>query len=164
MPRGQHDEPCRGCSRLSSCPFIVAGPHFLAGVYEVTCLSIAVAGLWQLRVARASAGALLLPSCSGSSLLQIHAEKSPYLTEKLRIFMLPTLALVKNQKVDSYVVGFDELGGKDDFSTEVLAGRLEQAALLWPSGGLDGVALQHKSSEGDRLQQPMGTLQYTGGV
>eukprot|EP00891_Asterochloris_glomerata_P002674 jgi/Astpho2/2674/fgenesh1_pm.00049_%23_16_t len=79
--------------------------------------------------------------------VKIHAEKSPYLTEKLRIFMLPTLALVKNQKVDSYIVGFDELGGKDDFSTEVLAARLEQAGLLWPSGGLDGVALQHKTSE-----------------
>merc|ERR1719407_358073 len=27
--------------------------------------------------------------------LKIHAEKSPYLTEKLKVFMLPTLALVK---------------------------------------------------------------------
>ena len=117
---------------------------------------------------RAPAGELSLPSCPPQqlrcSLLQIHAEKSPYLTEKLRIFMLPTLALVKNQKVDSYVVGFDELGGKDDFSTEVLAGRLEQAALLWPSGGLDGVALQHKTSEGDYQQPPMGTLQWIGGA
>ena len=78
--------------------------------------------------------------------------------------MLPTLALVKNQKVDSYIVGFDELGGKDDFSTEVLAARLEQAGLLWPSGGLDGVALQHKTSEGDRQHQPVGTLQCTGGA
>ena len=113
---------------------------------------------------RQAAAALLSGQQLRRSLLQIHAEKSPYLTEKLRIFMLPTLALVKNQKVDSYVVGFDELGGKDDFSTEVLAGRLEQAALLWPSGGLDGVALQHKNSEGDRLHQPIGTLQCTGGA
>lgn len=51
--------------------------------------------------------------------LQINAEKSPFLTEKLRIFMLPTLALVKKEKVVDYVVGFDELGGTDDFSTEV---------------------------------------------
>ena len=52
--------------------------------------------------------------------MQINAEKSPYLTEKLRIFMLPTLALVKKEKVVDYVVGFDELGGTDDFSTEVV--------------------------------------------
>ena len=115
-------------------------------------------------ISRQAAAAILSWQQLRCSLLQIHAEKSPYLTEKLRIFMLPTLALVKNQKVDSYVVGFDELGGKDDFSTEVLAGRLEQAALLWPSGGLDGVALQHKTSEGDQQQQPMSTLQGVGGA
>ena len=51
-------------------------------------------------------------------LTQLNAEKAPYLTEKLRIFMLPTLALVKKEKVVDYVVGFDELGGKDDFTTE----------------------------------------------
>lgn len=36
--------------------------------------------------------------------IKVHAEKSPFLTEKLRIVVLPTLALVKNAKVDDYVV------------------------------------------------------------
>eukprot|EP01025_Chloroclados_australasicus_P067537 TRINITY_DN9344_c0_g1_i1.p2 TRINITY_DN9344_c0_g1~~TRINITY_DN9344_c0_g1_i1.p2 ORF type:complete len:218 (+),score=27.70 TRINITY_DN9344_c0_g1_i1:138-791(+) len=61
---------------------------------------------------------------------RIDAEKSPYLTEKLKIWMLPTLALVKNEKVVEYVVGFDELGGRDDFKTETLAGRLAAADVL----------------------------------
>ena len=39
--------------------------------------------------------------------------------ERLKIWMLPTLALVKHEKTTDYVVGFDELGGKDDFQTEV---------------------------------------------
>lgn len=56
--------------------------------------------------------------------VKINAEKSPYLTEKLKIWMLPTLALIKSEKVLDYVVGFDDLGGKDDFSTEALADRL----------------------------------------
>eukprot|EP00878_Enallax_costatus_P026525 GHUV01028470.1.p1 GENE.GHUV01028470.1~~GHUV01028470.1.p1 ORF type:complete len:145 (+),score=42.59 GHUV01028470.1:184-618(+) len=55
---------------------------------------------------------------------QINAEKSPYLTDKLKIWMLPTLALIKSEKVLDYVVGFDDLGGRDDFSTEALADRL----------------------------------------
>ena len=55
----------------------------------------------------------------------MHAEKSPFLTEKLKIFMLPTLALIKHEKTVDYVVGFDDLGGSDGFSTAVLAGRLE---------------------------------------
>ncbi|XP_074275485.1 thioredoxin domain-containing protein 9 homolog [Silene latifolia] len=52
--------------------------------------------------------------------VKIQAEKSPFLAEKLKIVVLPTLALIKNAKVENYVVGFDELGGKDDFSTEDL--------------------------------------------
>ena len=36
--------------------------------------------------------------------IKVHAEKSPFLTEKLRIVVLPTLALVKNGKVEDYVV------------------------------------------------------------
>ncbi|CAL9188898.1 unnamed protein product [Musa hybrid cultivar] len=62
--------------------------------------------------------------------LKIHAEKSPFLTEKLRIIVLPTLALVKNAKVEDYVVGFEELGGTDDFSTEELEERLAKSQVI----------------------------------
>lgn len=61
---------------------------------------------------------------------KIDAEKSPYLTEKLKIWMLPTLALVKSEKVVDYVVGFDDLGGRDDFTTEQLAARLAQSGAI----------------------------------
>ena len=33
--------------------------------------------------------------------------------------MLPTLALIKHEKTVDYVVGFDDMGGKDDFNTQV---------------------------------------------
>jgi hypothetical protein len=62
--------------------------------------------------------------------LQIDAEKSPYLTEKLKIWMLPTLALIRNEKTVDYVVGLDDMGGKDDFSTDVLAGRLAAVGVI----------------------------------
>jgi hypothetical protein len=61
---------------------------------------------------------------------QINAEKAPYLTDKLKVWMLPTLALIKAEKVVDYVVGFDDLGGKDDFSTEQLAERLARADVI----------------------------------
>lgn len=51
--------------------------------------------------------------------MQIDAEKAPFLVERLKIWMLPTLALVRRQKTVDYVVGFDDVGGKDDFATEV---------------------------------------------
>lgn len=36
--------------------------------------------------------------------VKINAEKSPFLAEKLKIVVLPTIALIKNAKVDDYVV------------------------------------------------------------
>ncbi|PHT79568.1 Thioredoxin domain-containing protein 9 -like protein [Capsicum annuum] len=60
----------------------------------------------------------------------VKAKKSPYLAEKLRIVVRPTLALIKNSKVDNYVVGFDELGGIDEFSTKELEERLARAEVI----------------------------------
>ncbi|CAL5438077.1 unnamed protein product [Camellia sinensis] len=44
--------------------------------------------------------------------VKIHAEKSPFLVEKLKIVVLPTLALIKSAKVDDYEVGFNSLVGR----------------------------------------------------
>lgn len=40
--------------------------------------------------------------------VKIHAEKSPFLAERLKIVVLPTLALIKNAKVDDYVVRYTD--------------------------------------------------------
>lgn len=61
--------------------------------------------------------ALLVQCALPCPALQINAEKAPYLTDKLKVWMLPTLALIKAEKVVDYVVGFDDMGGKDDFTT-----------------------------------------------
>ncbi|KAG4984418.1 hypothetical protein AAZX31_10G247200 [Glycine max] len=66
--------------------------------------------------------------------VKLNAEKSPFLAEKLKIVVLPTLALIKNAKVDDYVVGFDELGGTDEFSTEELEERLAKAQVIFYEG------------------------------
>lgn len=69
---------------------------------------------------------------------QINAEKSPFLTDRLKIWMLPTLALIQNEKTVDYVAGFDQLGGKDDFDTSVLAERLAKSEMIdydWSHGG-----------------------------
>ena len=36
--------------------------------------------------------------------IKVHAEKAPFSTEKLRIVVLPSIAIVKNAKVEDYVV------------------------------------------------------------
>eukprot|EP00958_Prasinococcus_capsulatus_P012830 scaffold1298_cov382-Prasinococcus_capsulatus_cf.AAC.8 len=68
----------------------------------------------------------LAPQHIETKFVKIHAEKCPYVTEKLGIQVLPTLALCKNGKVVDYIVGFNELGNVDDFPTERL--RLALAA------------------------------------
>ena len=79
--------------------------------------------------------------------------------DKLKIWMLPTLALVRNEKTVDYVVGFDDMGGKDDFPTSVLAARLCAAGLLFedaaaaakpaPSRGLRQGGFQRTASDED---------------
>jgi hypothetical protein len=65
---------------------------------------------------------------------QIDAEKSPYLTEKLKIWMLPTLALIKNEKVVEYLVGLDDLGGVEDFKQASLCLALAAHGVLHYEG------------------------------
>ncbi|KAH9317189.1 hypothetical protein KI387_018958 [Taxus chinensis] len=62
--------------------------------------------------------------------VKIHAEKSPFLAERLKIVVLPTLALIKNAKAEDYVVGFNELGGTDEFNTEELEERLAKSKII----------------------------------
>lgn len=68
--------------------------------------------------------------------VKINAEKSPFLTERLRIKTLPTIALVKDAKTKDYIVGFGDLGGTDEFTTEMLEWRLAHSQVIDYSGDL----------------------------
>ncbi len=52
--------------------------------------------------------------------VKVNAEKSPFIVDRLKIWALPTMVLVKDGKTDHSIIGFDELGGKDDFPTSTL--------------------------------------------
>ncbi|KAI8431624.1 hypothetical protein MSG28_016103 [Choristoneura fumiferana] len=56
--------------------------------------------------------------------VKMDAERAPFLTGRLKIRVIPTLALVTQNKTRDFVVGFTELGNRDDFSTETLEWRL----------------------------------------
>jgi len=78
---------------------------------------------------------LMAPRYWKTRFVKINAEKSPFLVERLKVFMLPTLACVIKGQVVDYVVGFDDLGGEDDFPTENLAMRLSTAGVMKYEGG-----------------------------
>jgi hypothetical protein len=52
--------------------------------------------------------------------LTLNAEKAPFFVTKLAIQMLPTVFVFKDGVVADQLAGFDDLGGKDEFRTEVL--------------------------------------------
>lgn len=61
---------------------------------------------------------------------KLNVEKAPFLTDRLKIKILPTIVLCKNGKTNDYIVGFDDLGGVDDFSTNTMEWRISKAGVI----------------------------------
>ncbi|XP_068602900.1 thioredoxin domain-containing protein 9 [Brachionichthys hirsutus] len=80
--------------------------------------------------------ALLAKKHVETKFLKLNVEKAPFLTERLRIKVIPTLALLLDGKTKDYVVGFTDLGNTDEFPTEMLEWRLGCAAVINYSGNL----------------------------
>lgn len=67
---------------------------------------------------------------------KVNAENSPFLTQRLRIKVIPTIAIIKDSKTKDYIVGFTDLGNRDDFSTEMLEWRIAQSGAIEYNGDL----------------------------
>ncbi|XP_075228299.1 thioredoxin domain-containing protein 9 [Lycorma delicatula] len=68
--------------------------------------------------------------------IKLNVERCPFLTERLRIRVIPTIALVKDSKTKDFVVGFTDLGNCDDFSTDMLEWRIAQSGVIDYHGDL----------------------------
>lgn len=73
---------------------------------------------------------LLAPKHIETRFCKVDAERSPFLTQRLKIVVIPTIALIKDGKTKDFIVGFDDLGGRDDFSTEMLEWRIAQSGAI----------------------------------
>ncbi|KAJ3102859.1 hypothetical protein HDU97_000242 [Phlyctochytrium planicorne] len=80
--------------------------------------------------------------------VKIDVEKCPFLVERLKIQVLPCIiAFIKGVSVDR-IVGFDELGGSDNFSTGALEFRLAHCQVI--SDGREKMFLgKNKGSDED---------------
>uniref|UniRef100_A0A0K8TQ53 Thioredoxin domain-containing protein 9 n=1 Tax=Tabanus bromius TaxID=304241 RepID=A0A0K8TQ53_TABBR len=67
---------------------------------------------------------------------KVNAEKCPFLAERLRIKIIPTIALIKDRKTKDYIVGFTDLGNRDDFNTEMMEWRIAQSGAINYDGDL----------------------------
>lgn len=66
----------------------------------------------------------------------LNAEKCPFLTEKLKIKVIPTIVCIQNGIMTDKLVGFTTLGNRDDFTTEVMEWRLAQNEVIDYDGDL----------------------------
>ncbi|KAG7253566.1 hypothetical protein CRUP_017679, partial [Coryphaenoides rupestris] len=66
--------------------------------------------------------------------IKLNVEKAPFLSERLRIKVIPTLVLLVDGKTKDYVVGFSDLGNTDNFPTEMLEWRLGCSDVINCSG------------------------------
>ncbi|RNA15895.1 thioredoxin domain-containing 9 [Brachionus plicatilis] len=68
--------------------------------------------------------------------IKINAEKVHFLIERLKVKIMPTIALIKENKPIDYIVGFTDLGNTDDFDTEMLEWRIARAGIIEYNGDL----------------------------
>lgn len=68
--------------------------------------------------------------------LKISVDKAPFLCERMKIRVLPTIVCFKDFQSVDYIIGFDSLGGHDEFSTEMMAWRIAQKGTLRYCGDL----------------------------
>lgn len=78
----------------------------------------------------------LAPKHIETKFCKINAEKSFFLVERLNVRVLPTIVLIRFGKTVDYIIGFDDLGGVDDFSTEMMEWRIAQANVINYTGDL----------------------------
>lgn len=73
---------------------------------------------------------ILAPKHLETKFCKVNAEKCPWLTQRLRVKVIPSIALIKDSKTKDYIVGFADLGNRDDFSTELLEWRIAQSGAI----------------------------------
>jgi len=62
--------------------------------------------------------------------LHIDVEKAPFFVSKLQVKVLPAIVIFKDGVADDRIVGFDELGGSDNFKTDTLAKRIATSGAI----------------------------------
>jgi len=76
--------------------------------------------------------------------IRIDAEKAPFFVQKLLIKTLPTIVMFKDGIAIDRIVGFDDLGGSDDFDTTTMEKRLAKGGVVLAKGADDDDANKRK--------------------
>jgi len=80
---------------------------------------------------------LLTPKYFDTKFICVDAENCPFFVTKLGIKVLPCVILFRDGVAVDRIIGFQELGGVDDFTTKALENRLLKAGLVLPKKVVD---------------------------
>lgn len=87
----------------------------------------------------------IAPKHTEARFVTLDARKSPFLVNKWKVRTLPTICCIKKGYLVDKIIGFDELGGKEDFPTLALVRRLAKSgAIKDPEGKIKGKAKRTK--------------------
>lgn len=67
---------------------------------------------------------------------KLNVTRFPFLTERMKIRVIPTIVSVVDSVSKDFIVGFTELGNCDDFSTDMLEWRLAHSQVIDYKGDL----------------------------
>jgi len=79
---------------------------------------------------------ILAPKRIETRFLKINAEKCPFLTQRLKVNVLPTMLFIKDGQTVGRMVGFSQLGDTDEFTTELLEWQFGRHQMINYSGDL----------------------------
>lgn len=68
--------------------------------------------------------------------VKLNVTRFPFLTERMKIRVIPTIVSIVDSISKDFIVGFTELGNCDDFSTEMLEWRLARSQVIDYKGDL----------------------------
>uniref|UniRef100_A0A1A9UJH5 Phosducin domain-containing protein n=1 Tax=Glossina austeni TaxID=7395 RepID=A0A1A9UJH5_GLOAU len=72
----------------------------------------------------------------GAKFCKVNLEKSPFLSKRLRMKVIPTIVVIRKGKIEDFIVGFSDLGNCDNFGTDMLEWRLAQSGVIGYKGDL----------------------------
>merc|ERR1740116_109271 len=77
----------------------------------------------------------IAPKHTEARFVTLDARKSPFLVNKWKVRTMPTICCIANGYLVDKVIGFDDLGGKEDFPTIALVRRLAKSGTIKDSKG-----------------------------
>ena len=97
---------------------------------------------------------LLAPKHIETKFLKVNVEKFPFLVDRLKVRVLPTIVPFVKGTVGEYLVGFELLGNRDDFTTEMLEWRLGVLGVIEYSGNLSEPPQEKKQASKVQVLKP----------